>query len=295
MNRKWLISTLIIAIVAFVLLLQADSSAAEDIVIFDGQFGNGWNAWTCGAESLSTDQTLDVLTIAPESGLFLEHPQWWEKYVTLEGDDRLVFDLDRIGSSTPYLGVRLMRLDGSRTAFFDLPHSGNQKTYSIPISEFMAGEDEIYVRAILFENFNEAIVRSDFSLSNIRFDQGGTALPQPTSTPAPTQVNPTPDPNPDPEPVATQTPQPSATCGPLAQEAENGLFSGNMGASGEGIAATDGTFDYQLNPNNSVSYCVTSPDTDAYYMQARINAATDKSDSFFVSINGELFTWHAVA
>jgi len=129
-----------------------------------------------------------------------------------------------------------------------------------------------------------------------------TATPAPP-TPTPTPVPPTPTPTPVPPtatpipPTPTPTPVPPADCadnGAMAQQAEEGVVSGNIrrlsdsGAEGRTYVGAPTTAPNQPTASlyHFVEYCIDVSVAGTYTIDARVLTPSSRADSFFVSIDG---------
>lgn len=101
--------------------------------------------------------------------------------------------------------------------------------------------------------------------------------------------------------ITVEAPEVVSTCGPLVQEAENGVLAGNF-VIGNDVAASGGQ--YVFTPNNSgnqmtvgqthtVTYCFTVTQAGTYRINTNVYAGSSTDDSFFVTLNGQTFLWDA--
>lgn len=125
-----------------------------------------------------------------------------------------------------------------------------------------------------------------------------TPTPVPTSTPSPTPIPPTPTSTPTPiPPTPTPTPVAPADCadnGAVAQQAEDGVVSGNVRRMGDSRAEGSTFVGAPTNVPNQptpsiyhfVEYCVNVNFAGNYTIDGRVLAPSSLSDSFFVSVDG---------
>lgn len=86
---------------------------------------------------------------------------------------------------------------------------------------------------------------------------------------------------------------PASSCGPLIQEAENGVLSGAFiigndvnASSGQYIHVPNGTGDSKLNGSSQAAFCLRVTTPGIYYLKGWVHADGGANDSFFVQVDG---------